>query len=55
MDMANGSAQSSLYRPGSPLYRDHVPARDSAQVALVRAAGAIVTAKRLGSTGNARD
>jgi amidase len=30
---------------GSPLYRDHVPARDSAQVALVRAAGAIVTAK----------
>ena len=30
---------------GSPLYRDHVPTRDSAQVALVRAAGAIVTAK----------
>ena len=30
---------------GSPLYHDHVPARDSAQVALVRAAGAIVTAK----------
>jgi Asp-tRNA(Asn)/Glu-tRNA(Gln) amidotransferase A subunit family amidase len=30
---------------GSPLYRSHVPARDSAQVALVRAAGAIVTAK----------
>ena len=30
---------------GSPLYRNHVPARDSAQVALVRAAGAIVTAK----------
>ena len=30
---------------GSPLFRTHVPARDSAQVALVRAAGAIVTAK----------
>lgn len=30
---------------GSLLYRNHVPARDSAQVALVRAAGAIVTAK----------
>ena len=30
---------------GSPLYRSHVPARDSAQVALVRSAGAIVTAK----------
>lgn len=30
---------------GSPLYRNNVPARDSAQVALVRAAGAIVTAK----------
>ena len=30
---------------GSPLYRSHVPARDSAQIALVRAAGAIVTAK----------
>ena len=30
---------------GSPLYRTHVPARDSAQVALVRKAGAIVTAK----------
>lgn len=30
---------------GSPLYRDHVPKRDSAQVALVRAAGAVVTAK----------
>ncbi|MBL8343283.1 MAG: amidase [Rubrivivax sp.] len=30
---------------GSPLYRNHVPARDSAQVALVRAAGAIVVAK----------
>src|SRR5450756_1520625 len=30
---------------GSPLYRNHVPMRDSAQVALVRAAGAIVTAK----------
>ena len=30
---------------GSPLYRSHVPAKDSAQVALVRAAGAIVTAK----------
>ena len=30
---------------GSPLYKDHVPAADSAQVALVRAAGAIVTAK----------
>lgn len=30
---------------GSPLYRNHVPTRDSAQVALVRAAGAIVTAK----------
>src|SRR5213078_5198094 len=26
-------------------YRDHIPAADSAQVALVRAAGAIVTAK----------
>src|SRR6185436_5788907 len=30
---------------GSPLYKDHVPGADSAQVALVRAAGAIVTAK----------
>lgn len=30
---------------GSPLYRDHVPKADSAQVALVRRAGAIVTAK----------
>lgn len=30
---------------GSPLYRSHVPAKDSAQVALVRAAGAIVTTK----------
>ena len=30
---------------GSPLYRHHVPQHDSAQVALVRAAGAIVTAK----------
>jgi Asp-tRNA(Asn)/Glu-tRNA(Gln) amidotransferase A subunit family amidase len=30
---------------GSPLYKDHVPKADSAQVALVRAAGAIVTAK----------
>ncbi|MBK9609524.1 MAG: amidase [Betaproteobacteria bacterium] len=30
---------------GSPLYKDNVPAADSAQVALVRAAGAIVTAK----------
>ncbi|MCL4744367.1 MAG: amidase [Burkholderiaceae bacterium] len=30
---------------GSPLYRDHVPTRDSAQVALVRSAGAIVVAK----------
>jgi len=30
---------------GSPLYRNHVPTRDSAQVALVRAAGAIVVAK----------
>ncbi|KZD03856.1 amidase [Oceanibaculum pacificum] len=30
---------------GSPLYRDNVPARDSAQIALVRKAGAIVTAK----------
>ncbi len=30
---------------GSPLYRSNVPKRDSAQVALVRAAGAIVTAK----------
>src|SRR3546814_15804990 len=30
---------------GSPLYSNHVPARDSAQVALVRAAGAVVTAK----------
>lgn len=34
-----------LTTQGSPLYRSHVPARDSAQVALVRAAGAIVTAK----------
>ena len=34
-----------LTTQGSPLYRNHVPARDSAQVALVRAAGAIVTAK----------
>ncbi|MGE0316093.1 MAG: amidase [Lautropia sp.] len=30
---------------GSPMYRDHVPATDAAQVALVRAAGAIVAAK----------
>jgi Asp-tRNA(Asn)/Glu-tRNA(Gln) amidotransferase A subunit family amidase len=30
---------------GSPLYKDYVPKADSAQVALVRAAGAIVTAK----------
>ncbi|HEY5634288.1 MAG TPA: amidase [Burkholderiaceae bacterium] len=30
---------------GSPLYREHVPESDSAQVALVRAAGAIVAAK----------
>lgn len=30
---------------GSPLYRRNVPARDSAQVALVRAAGAIIVAK----------
>ena len=30
---------------GSPLYRDNVPKRDSAQIALVRKAGAIVTAK----------
>ncbi|MCW5729313.1 MAG: amidase [Alphaproteobacteria bacterium] len=30
---------------GSPLYRDHVPKADSAQVALVRRAGAIVVAK----------
>jgi len=34
-----------LTTQGSPLYRNHVPARDSAQVALVRAAGAIVTVK----------
>lgn len=34
-----------LTTQGSPLYRNHVPAIDSAQVALVRAAGAIVTAK----------
>jgi amidase len=34
-----------LTTQGSPLLRHHVPARDSAQVALVRAAGAIVTAK----------
>ena len=34
-----------LTTQGSPLYRNHVPAMDSAQVALVRAAGAIVTAK----------
>ena len=34
-----------LTTQGSPLYRNHVPATDSAQVALVRAAGAIVTAK----------
>ena len=34
-----------LTTQGSPLYRNHVPARDSAQVALVRAAGAIVAAK----------
>ena len=32
---------------GSPLYRDHVPARDSAQVALVRAAGATAPPARL--------
>lgn len=30
---------------GSPLYRDHVPTVDSASVALIRKAGAIVTAK----------
>jgi Asp-tRNA(Asn)/Glu-tRNA(Gln) amidotransferase A subunit family amidase len=30
---------------GSPLYRDHVPARDGAMVARVRAAGAIVVGK----------
>lgn len=30
---------------GSPLYRDHVPPADAAQVALLRKAGAIVTAK----------
>ncbi len=30
---------------GSPLYRNHVPTQDAAQVALVRRAGAIVTAK----------
>ena len=30
---------------GSPLHKDHVPKADSAQVALVRRAGAIVTAK----------
>ena len=30
---------------GSPLYKDHVPKADSAQVALVRKAGAIVVAK----------
>lgn len=30
---------------GSPLYRNHVPTTDSAQVALIRAAGAIVAAK----------
>jgi len=44
---------------GSPLYKDHVPARDSAQVALVRAAGAIVTAKtnvpELGAGANTRN
>jgi len=34
-----------LTTQGSPLYRSHVPAKDSAQVALVRAAGAVVTAK----------
>jgi amidase len=34
-----------LTTQGSPLFRNHVPARDSAEVALVRAAGAIVTAK----------
>jgi len=34
-----------LTTQGSPLYRNHVPAQDSAQVALVRAAGAIVAAK----------
>ncbi len=34
-----------LTTQGSPMYRDHVPATDSAQVALVRAAGAIVAAK----------
>ena len=34
-----------LTTQGSPLYRNHVPSRDSAQVALVRSAGAIVTAK----------
>ena len=37
--------QGLLTTHGSPLYKDHVPAADSAQVALVRAAGAIVTAK----------
>ena len=30
---------------GSPLYRDHVPTSDSASVALIRKAGAIITAK----------
>ena len=34
-----------LTTQGSPLYRNHVPTQDAAQVALVRAAGAIVTAK----------
>jgi Asp-tRNA(Asn)/Glu-tRNA(Gln) amidotransferase A subunit family amidase len=37
--------QGLLTTHGSPLYKDHVPAADSAQVALVRAAGAIVAAK----------
>jgi len=37
--------QGLLTTHGSPLHKNHVPAVDSAQVALVRAAGAIVTAK----------
>lgn len=44
---------------GSPLHRHHVPAHDSAQVALVRAAGAIVAAKtntpEFGAGGNTRN
>src|SRR5262245_34940783 len=38
-------AEGLLTTHGSPLYRDHMPARDCAMVANVRKAGAIVVAK----------